>query len=527
MGDVMGKRLSRRDFVKLATLGTAGAYFAVKTGMAEAAGGMGGGGMGGGGCGGGCGGGTTIIDPPPGALLRDPELWVRDSIAPDGAMVGRLEARQASVSVGGKTANLLTYDGKYPGRLIRLKKGDKLRLTLTNNLPEGPANLLGHLRGETSLHTHGWHVSPMTEDNVMKMLMPGESWEYNYDLVNQDAGTLCWYHPHTHILTAEQVWGGLHGLLIVEDDVAALSGLEEHVLVLKDITISNGYPAPYTSLMEFMHGKEGDTVMVNGQVNPVLNIRPGQVQRWRLLNASNARFYKLQLAGHQLQVVGTDGGLLDKPYPQSYAIMSPGERLDVLVKASTTKGTYKLSSMPYSRMGMMTAAQITMLTLNVTGTAVSQSVPSVIKPAKRMNLDLSMLPKKTFTLSMGQGRGYINGQDFDVNPCTVESMMDMEKPVYEVWTLQNMSNMDHPWHQHINPAQVLSISGGDSAYRTLYTTTPAWKDVVIVPKMGSVTQLVRISDYMGMAMFHCHILEHEDIGMMGIWNIGMEMPMPM
>jgi FtsP/CotA-like multicopper oxidase with cupredoxin domain len=90
-----------------------------------------------------------------------------------------------------------------------------------------------------------------------------------------------------------------------------------------------------------------------------------------------------------------------------------------------------------------------------------------------------------------------------------------------------MSNMDHPWHQHVNPAQVLSISGGDAAYTALYTKTPAWKDVVIVPKMGSVTQLVRISDYMGMAMFHCHILEHEDIGMMGIWNIGMDMPMPM
>ena len=148
--------------------------------------------------------------------------------------------------------------------------------------------------------------------------------------------------------------------------------------------------------------------------------------------------------------------------------------------------------------------------------------------AHREVMDLGMVTQRTFTLSMGQGRGYINGMDFDVEPYTVDSMMSMEEPVYELWTIQNQSNMDHPWHQHVNPAQVQSISGGDGAYRTLYTTTPAWKDVVIVPKMGSVTQLVRISDYMGMAMFHCHILEHEDIGMMGIWNIGMDMPpMPM
>jgi FtsP/CotA-like multicopper oxidase with cupredoxin domain len=85
------------------------------------------------------------------------------------------------------------------------------------------------------------------------------------------------------------------------------------------------------------------------------------------------------------------------------------------------------------------------------------------------------------------------------------------------------NNMDHPWHQHVNAAQVFSITGGDSAYRTLYTSSPAWKDFVIVPAGGSVTQLVRIADYDGMAMFHCHILEHEDIGMMGIWNIGMNM----
>ena len=117
--------------------------------------------------------------------------------------------------------------------------------------------------------------------------------------------------------------------------------------------------------------------------------------------------------------------------------------------------------------------------------------------------------------------GYINGQTFDVNPLWVHSMVN----TYEQWTVVNTSNMDHPFHQHVNSVQVLSITGGDAGYAALYTSTPALKDTVIIPKGGSATLLVPIRDYTGMAMFHCHILEHEDIGMLAGWDI-MDMPMP-
>ena len=218
----------------------------------------------------------------------------------------------------------------------------------------------------------------------MRVFAPGQSGDYLYDTSLQPGGTLCWYHPHIHGLVGEQVWGGLHGTLVVEDETdAVLSGFETHVMVLKDIAVSGGKPAAYTSTMDYMQGKEGGTIMVNGQVNPVLTMRPGQVQRWRLLNASKARFYKLSLAGHTLQVVGTDGGLLDKPYPQSSMLLAPGERLDLLVKASTTAGTYKLLSLPYSRMGMMSSAQITLLTVSVSGTKVDPVAAERGQPAWR------------------------------------------------------------------------------------------------------------------------------------------------
>jgi FtsP/CotA-like multicopper oxidase with cupredoxin domain len=520
-------RISRREFIRLASVGAAGAYLGA-AGVAEAQQhGPGPGPGGGGGGGDGFGTGGTTVTPSVGAPLKDPvELPL--TLRPDGAKAGMIEPMVSSVPIGGQLADVLTYNGSYPGPVVRLKKGDQFAMRFKNSLPMLGTNILGYDRSVTNIHTHGWHVSPSgMMDDVHRHFMPGEEGDYLYDLSLQAPGTLAWYHAHIHGVTAEQTWGGLHGPLVIEDETTLLSGYETHILVLKDITISGGVPAPYTSQMEFMQGKEGDTVMVNGQVNPVLTMRPGQVQRWRILNASNARFYKIQLQSHSLQVIGTDDGLLDKRYPQSYVVLSPGERLDVLVKASTTAGVYQFLALPYSRRGNMTTAQVTLMTVNVTGTRRSDALPSVIDPAaKRVVTDLSKWPHRTFSLTMRQGRGYINGQDFDVNPYTVNSPVMPGMTMYEVWTITSDMGMDHPWHQHTNPAQVLSISGGDAAYRTLYTQSPAWKDVVNVPKWGSATLLVKVADWMGMAMFHCHIVEHEDVGMMGIWNLGDMGPMP-
>ena len=116
-------------------------------------------------------------------------------------------------------------------------------------------------------------------------------------------------------------------------------------------------------------------------------------------------------------------------------------------------------------------------------------------------------------------RGTINGYDYDSTPYTITSTLPDRGPAFEIWTIRNPTGMDHPWHQHVNGAQILSIQGGDAAYRTFHATAPGWKDTVIVPRGGSVTQLVRLQNWRGTTMFHCHIVEHEDIGMMGEWTI--------
>jgi FtsP/CotA-like multicopper oxidase with cupredoxin domain len=179
-------------------------------------------------------------------------------------------------------------------------------------------------------------------------------------------------------------------------------------------------------------------------------------------------------------------------------------------------------------MGMCstTTETVTLMTVSYDGTySPAQNIPASINPeAKRVDpYGVEIANERELVLSMGmmgmmgigQGQAYINGKAFGPNPYTITS----DAGTYEIWTIFNSSGMDHPFHQHVNPAQVLSVRGGDWGYASLYSRIPAWKDTVLVPAMGSVTILVPIMDFTGTTVFHCHILEHEDIGMMGLWNI--------
>lgn len=486
-------------------------------------------GMGGGGGGGGGGGDVVVIDPPVGDAYRNPQLLANESADP-AVFAAHLEAKRASVNVNGRTANLVTYNGQLPGPMIRVRTDQLLRLDFTNRLPDdGVTNFLGHNTRITNIHTHGLHVSPgmnangTQADNMMVMLPPGTAQRYEYDLTRHAAGNLNFYHPHIHGSVTDQMWGGLSGPLLVEDGVDSLRSYEEKVLVIKDITLVGSEPARHDSMMDYMHGVEGDTVLVNGMVNPRLDIAPGQVQRWRVLNACTARFLRLGLAGHSMFLVGTDGGLLDRPYQLSELLLSPGERADLLVRADQKASSYKLLSLPYSRGGMSARQQVTLLTMRYTGSRRREALPSAVDPsAARVQMDVSSLPRKQIELTMGHGSVGINGITYtDHEHCFMTHSMP---GTWEVWEITNASGMDHPFHHHTNSAQVLSISGGDTGYASLYTTIPAWKDVTVVPKMGKVELLMPVMDYDGMAMLHCHIIEHEDIGMMGVWHIMGDMP---
>jgi FtsP/CotA-like multicopper oxidase with cupredoxin domain len=207
--------------------------------------------------------------------------------------------------------------------------------------------------------------------------------------------------------------------------------------------------------------------------------------------------------------------LLDKPYSIPEILLTPSERADVLVKADQEAGSFRLLSLPYNRGCGSVPQTLTLMTLSYNGEAVDQSLPAVVNPmAARLNIDLSNVTVRGLFLSMGMGRGYINGMDFDIKPFTITSKVN----TYEVWEISSQCMMDHVFHLHINHAQVLWVRGGYAPY-SLYSEIPALKDSFYVPRGGTVAILVRIADYTGMTMFHCHIVEHEDIGMMGMWDI--------
>jgi FtsP/CotA-like multicopper oxidase with cupredoxin domain len=458
-----------------------------------------------------------VIDPPRGVLFKDPVEMPNISTTA-GVVDVNIEAKMAPVNIDGTTAELMTYNGLFPQPTIRVKKGDVLKVNFKNSLPEEMEEsvLEDAERNVTNLHTHGWHVSPSgNADNILIPFSPGDEFVYEYDTSKQEAGTLSYLHPHIHKTVADQMWNGLSGsALVVEDETDVLSSFETHVILLKDISLNGSVVEPYT-LEDYVNGKEGNIVMVNGLVNPVLPIKPGQVQRWRIVNESTARIYKLNLDDHTIFLVGTDGGLLDKAYPLSEILLSPGERVEVLVKADQSSGDYKFRSLPYDR-GRNILQKITLMTVSYDGTSVIDSIPSSINPnAKRLNMDISSLPRKSLELSMGVGVGYINGKVFGEDTLTISSKVG----TYEVWEIINRGPMDHSFHQHVNPSQILSIEGGDPDYASLYTSIPAWKDTIIVPKRGRITMLVPVLDYTGITVFHCHILEHEDIGMMGVWRL--------
>lgn len=460
-------------------------------------------------------GGANVIDPPPGDPFRDPLDMVNLSET-SGIVEVAMEVKVAPVQIQGSTVEVLTYNGAFPAPTIRVRKGDLLKIRFRNALPPtSDRNVLGFTRNTTNLHTHGWHVSPSgNSDNIFLHIEPGEDYEYVYDTSLQEAGTLSWYHPHAHGRVAEQLSAGLAGGLVVEDETPVLSGYETHILILKDIAVAGAQIDPLAR-SDYQWGKEGQTVTVNGQVNPVLPIQPGQVQRWRVVNTSTSRFYKLSLESHMMYLAGTDGNLLDRPYPLSELLLAPGERADLLIQADQASGSFRLRSLPYDR-GANNPETITLLTMPYEGASVDDALPGVINPnAAAPDIDTTSLPRKSLTLQMMRGRALINRQDFDRNPFVIRSELE----TYEVWRISNMSPMDHPFHQHTNAGWILGINGGDPGYTSLHTSIPGWKDTINVPRFGSVDILVPIRDFTGSAVYHCHIVEHEDIGMMGIWEI--------
>lgn len=419
-----------------------------------------------------------------------------------------LVAKEEWVDLAGGRAWLLAFNGQVPGPLLEFAAGDDIRIRLTNQLSE-----------PTNLHFHGLHVPPDgAADNIFLELSPGEALTYAFRVPANHPAGLYWLHPHLHGSVARQVSLGLAAPVVIRgalDAVAEVAAAREHILVLQDFELDRSGRPVDAGVRALMAGREGSLVTVSGQLRPAYTIERNGLVRLRLLNASVSRFYRLSLEGHPLHLIATDGGSLAIPETLDELLLAPGERRDVLIQGSRAGGSYRLMNLPYNRgsagmMGGVVGADspFELATVVYEGRAASPvDIPQVLGEVERLPAGPV---RRTFVLSeamgMMPGRGMgmrflINGREFD------HARTDARVRLGDVedWEYVNTTGMDHPMHVHTNAFQRVGADG---------QADPAWLDGVVVPARGRVRIRIRFTDFPGMTVQHCHILDHEDLGMM-------------
>ena len=417
-----------------------------------------------------------------------------------------LIATLAEVEVApGKRVHAWTYNGGLPGPLITARVGDRVIVRFRNEL-EAP----------TTVHWHGVRV-PIEMDGVPDVSQPevkqGES--FTYDFVVRDAG-LYWYHPH--VMSAAQVGFGLYGPLLVEDPNDGVGVADQLTLVLSDIGFNaKGQleSAESGGSAGMVFGREGDYVLANGRHRPVLKARSGAPQRWRIVNAAKSRFFYLDLDGQEFTVIGVDGGIQERPTKTDILLVTAGERVDVIVTPKGKPGApLPLRAMLYNRgYGSVEYRSVEdLLTIEFTPDAPMTARPIIVTRALAAPSTADATPVD-FVLTLPPMQN--NTSEFRVNgvPFWKAKPLSAKLGEKQIWILKNESDWDHPFHLHGFFFHVLDEKGGP--VRPL-----ALKDTVNVPMKTTVRVLVDFNERPGEWMFHCHILDHAEGGLMGTVLVG-------
>lgn len=407
--------------------------------------------------------------------------------------------------VSGKKTTVWAYNNSIPGSLIEVNEGDSVEITFINKLPQ-----------PSTIHWHGLPIPPEQDGNPMDPVLPGQSHTYRFTMPEGSAGTY-WYHPHPHEYTAEQVYRGLAAPFIVRAKNDPLKNIPERNLMISDLKLTREGAIAGNDAMDWMNGREGQYVLVNGQFQPVINLQG--TERWRIWNASSARYLNLSLSGHKFTLVGTDGGLLEKPVRDlQQLLLSPAERVEIIVDTLGQKGSVNLQLEPYNRgkTGHVAVEKTTKIaTVNMLA-GNSINVPNSLRKIDDLGATQSV-KKIIFTEVMSMANGQhsmqflINGKSFDMD------RIDFISRTHEVelWEITNQSDMDHPFHVHGTQFQIV-----ETELNSVRTVAPyrVWKDTVNV-RAGETVRIKIRQDFPGLRMLHCHILEHEVQGMMAIQQV--------
>ena len=441
----------------------------------------------------------------PDTLLAPPVLK-NISTKPHTVEVNLTAERAQIALLPGHVTEAFTYNGSSPGPTLEVSEGDRVIIHFKNNLPE-----------KTTIHWHGLHIPADMDGSPLHPVRAGKQFDYVFTMPKGTAGTY-WYHPHPDVRTGYQIAKGLFGAIIVRDPNDPLpKSLPEKLLILSDNKFKpDGSPdiaRPGTpqGVIDEENGREGNILFVNGQVMPTLAIRSGEVQRWRVINVSAARIYRLAIPGQTLVHVGGDGGLFEKPVEVRDFTLANSERVELLVRGTGAPNTRTaVQTLPYDRYDPHTrpadwgVARDLLSLQYIDAPAIALiELPKLLRHVVALDTT-HVRARQVLVLSQGM----INNKMMDMMRVDVTSRLDAT----EIWEIQNVVSMDHPFHLHGFQFQILDRDGVPEPF-------VSWKDVVNVRKHQTVRFIVRFDDFPGQWMYHCHILDHEDHGMMGILDV--------
>ena len=404
--------------------------------------------------------------------------------------------------IDGYEADTLGYNGNYLGPVIRVNKGDDVKINVNNTLDEA-----------TTVHWHGLEVIGEMDGGPHQVIAPRTTWE-PYFTIDQPAATL-WYHPHLLHQTGEQVYKGLAGLFYIEDenskrlDIPKTYGVNDIPLVVQDKRFTSNGNIPYNlSMSDLMNGFLGDTIIINGAINPELDVK-NEVIRLRLLNGSNARTYEFNFSQNtRFYQIASDGGFLEERIEMNVVKLAPGERAEILLDLSDYNIVDKIT---------LRDGNYNLMTINIIG----ESTESITIPKKLVEIDDynkdEIVRSRKFVMSGMGPMVTINGKQMNMD--RIDEILKLDE--LEEWIINDSSGMGgmghmrmmnstpHPFHIHAVQFRIIERNGQEPPLNER-----GWKDTVLVDKGEEVRVLVKFRKA-GLFMYHCHILEHEDSGMMG------------
>src|SRR5699024_1608951 len=386
------------------------------------------------------------------------------------------------------------YNGDYLGPVIRAKKGEEVTVHIQNDLGEE----------ETTVHWHGLKIPGDVDGGPHQVIAPDESMTTNFKIL-QRAATL-WYHPHPLHKTCVHVYKGLAGLLLIEDEVTQSLpitddyGVNDFPLIIQDRNLNEDGQLSYNlNMMSMMHGMEGDTPLVNGAYDADLEVPRGKV-RLRLLNGSNARVSQFHLEdGAEFWQIASDGGFLEKHVKMDHLVLGPSERAEVIVDFSLYERGKRIE-LQHQDVRLMNF---------IVGDEPTESTEIPEQLTRVNHIDPTEVSTVREFVLQGMGPHVnINGKQMDMD--RIDEEIDWnETEIWEVSNPRNRMSMEHPFHVHGVQFQVLERNGEDPP-----ENEQGWKDTVLLMP-GEDVKLIATFKQKGVFMYHCHILEHEDAGMMG------------